>query len=478
MLKVVQFTAENFKRLIAIDITPNEDLNEITGPNGAGKSSLIDCIPALFGGASEVPGVPIHLGEEKGRIKMSLGDGPDKIEYWISKTFTKKNQKGILKIEDASGNPINESPQSFIDKIRSRISFDPLDLIEKTDKVELKKILFNVLGINLDDMDRKEKDLRQQRESVGRDMKKAEAVYKAIEYYPQVKETEEIKVGDLSAKLSQAMNHNQSIENRKTVNAMLKEEGIKTRNRIEELQEELKKLENDLAITRDRYAKERELIAELEPINIDAINESISTIESTNSKIRSNANRKKAQAEFDIAKSTYDNLTTNIESIANERTALLKNAKWPIPGFSYSEGELLYNSIPLDQVSDGDRLRVGLGIAMAQKPELRVIWTRRGSLIDSRNRAIIKEMIKDKEFQMFFEGVAERGKDGNAPSVGFYIEDGEIAAIDGVEVKNSSAVNAPSLRSPKTSAFKKKVKVDVEPVKSNPAETKPTNDEW
>jgi ABC-type cobalamin/Fe3+-siderophores transport system ATPase subunit len=468
-MRIINLQAENFKKLIAIDITPSEDLNEITGPNGAGKSSLIDCIPALTGGASEIPGMPIRIGEEKGRMRMAIGEGEDRIEYWISKTFTKKNLKGILKIEDASGNAISESPQSFLDKIRSRISFDPLDLIEKTDKNELKKILFNVLGINLDDMDKKEKDLRQQREAVGRDMKKAEAVYKAIEYFPQVKETEEVKVGDLSVKLSQAMNHNQSIENRKTVNAMLKESGIKVKNRIEELQEELTKMENELAIIRNRYAKERELIAELEPISVESINESISTIESTNSKIRANINRKKAQAEFDDAKSSYDTFTANIESIAKDRTTILKNSKWPIPGFSYSEGDLLYNSIPLDQVSDGDRLRVGLGIAMAQKPELRVIWTRRGSLIDSKNRAIIKEMIKDKQFQMFFEGVAERDKNGKVPGVGFYIEDGEIAAIDGVEAIHN--VPEPTIPIPETPKKKDKAA-------SKPLEAKPVDDGW
>lgn len=475
-MRIIQLVAENFKKLIAIDITPSEDLNEITGPNGAGKSSIIDCIPALTGGASEVPGMPVRLGEEKGRIKMAIGEGNDRIEYWISKTFTKKNLKGILKIEDASGNAISESPQSFLDKIRSRISFDPLDLIEKTDKNELKKILFNVLGINLDDLDKKEKDLRSQRESIGRDMKKAEAVYNAIEYYPQIKETEEVKVGALSTKLTKAMNWNQDIKNRESANERLKNTAIVGKGRIESTKEQIKNLQTELehlevllANQKKEYTTEKDAISKLEPINIDTINIEIQDIETTNSKIRANLNRKKAQAEFDVAKSTYDAFTADIESISKERTTILKNAKWPIPGFSYSEGELFYNSVPLDQVSDGDRLRVGLGIAMAQKPELRVIWTRRGSLIDSKNRAIIKEMIKDKQFQMFFEGVAERDKDGKVPGVGFYIEDGEIAAIDGVE----AIKDVPELEILTPEPPKKKDKAVFKPT-----ETAPKDDEW
>ena len=452
-MKIIQLVAENFKRLIAIDITPNNDVNEITGPNGSGKSSLIDCIPALTGGASEVPGLPIRIGEEKGRIKMALGDGPNRIEYWVSKTFTKKNQKGVLKIEDASGNPINESPQGLLDKIRSRISFDPLDLIERTDKNELKKILFKVIGVNIDDLDKREKDLRQQRENTGRTLKKAEALYKAAQYYPQVKETEEIKVADLTKKLTEAVTFNQGISNRTQANETFKTNAFKIKNEeIPKVKQEIADIEADLAdknatlatleatvaSAKEKYTNEKESIALLEPINVAEINTELQSIEQTNIQIRANANRKKLQTDYDTTNTEYTSFTTQIEDIGKERVSTLENASWPIPGFSYCDGELFFNSIPLDQVNDADKLRVGLGIAMAQHPELRVIWTRRGSLVDSKNRAIIKEMVKDKQFQMFFEGVAERDKDGNVPSVGFYIEDGEIAAIEGEKMEKKS----------------------------------------
>lgn len=471
MLKIIKMQAENFKRLIMIDITPNDTMNQIVGSNGSGKSSLIDCIPALTGGANGVPGMPIKIGEEKSRIKMALGTGTDRIEYWVSKTFTKKNQKGILKIEDASGHAISESPQSFLDKIRSHISFDPLDLIERTDKNELKKILFSVLGINIDELDNKEKSLRKSREDLAKDVKKSEALYNSSTRYLDIKETEEIKIADLTKKLTESMDFNQKIKDRINTNEQLKAAGIRIKNEeiprhersITTLGEDIKELEQKIAdkkaeIEQERktitslhvqiadkkasYIVEQEAIVAVTPIDVQALKQEMQDIESKNLKIRKNAEYCKNEKVYKDVKKQYDSYTTQIESTMNEKSTILKNAKWPIPGFSYHEGELFFNNIPLDQVNDADKLRVGLGIAMAQKPELRVIWTRRGSLVDSKNRKIIQEMVKDKEFQIFYESVAERDDDGNVPKVGFYLEEGELRAINGAIVDNTDKCDA------------------------------------
>jgi len=434
-MKIIKIEAENFKRLVAIDITPNDSFNEIVGKNRSGKSSLIDCIPALTGGANGVPGMPIRLGEEKGRIKMALGDGPDRIEYWVSKSFTKKNTNGILKIEDASGNAINESPQALLDKIRSKISFDPLDLIERTDKAELKKILFKVLGINIDELDSREKQLRQDREKLSSVVKKAEGAYKSIEYFPQVKETEEVKVGVLIDKLQKAIAYNQELKDRAEKNERLKQSAITNKQTIENLKLQIVDLEAKVTIQRDQYKAEKDDLALCFPDDVTVINAEIQTIEESNIKIRKNMERKKAQEDYDTKKSEYDSYTCQIDEVLNKKQQLLKSAKWPIPGFSYTDGELYFNDIPVDQINDADKLRVGMAIAMGQNPELRVIWTRRGSLVDSENRAIIKEIIKEKDFQLFFEGIKERDENGNVPTMGFYIEDGGCKAIDGVAVE-------------------------------------------
>jgi ABC-type dipeptide/oligopeptide/nickel transport system ATPase component len=43
-LRIIRLAAQNFKRLVAIDITPAEDVVMISGENGAGKSTVFDAI--------------------------------------------------------------------------------------------------------------------------------------------------------------------------------------------------------------------------------------------------------------------------------------------------------------------------------------------------------------------------------------------------------------------------------------------------
>ena len=50
-MRIVRLQAEGFKRIVAVDITPEGDLVEVRGNNENGKSSVLDAIFAALGGA-------------------------------------------------------------------------------------------------------------------------------------------------------------------------------------------------------------------------------------------------------------------------------------------------------------------------------------------------------------------------------------------------------------------------------------------
>jgi hypothetical protein len=85
---------------------------------------------------------------------------------------------------------------------------------------------------------------------------------------------------------------------------------------------------------------------------------------------------------------------------------------------------VLFNEIPLDQVSAAERVRVALAISMALNPKLRVLRITDGSLLDTDSWKIITEMAEKNDFQVWVEVVDESG------SVGFYIEDGSVKAVE------------------------------------------------
>ena len=62
-MKILEFRAENVKRVKLVVIRPGDDsLVQITGANAQGKSSTLDALGWLFGGAKPIQGDPIRAG--------------------------------------------------------------------------------------------------------------------------------------------------------------------------------------------------------------------------------------------------------------------------------------------------------------------------------------------------------------------------------------------------------------------------------
>jgi hypothetical protein len=98
----------------------------------------------------------------------------------------------------------------------------------------------------------------------------------------------------------------------------------------------------------------------------------------------------------------------------------------PVEGLTFDATGLFYRGVPLEQASDGEKLMVSLGISMALNPTLRVLSIKDGSLLDEKNKSIIRKTLAEKKiedgegYQLWYESV---GTDGKA---GILIEEGEV----------------------------------------------------
>jgi hypothetical protein len=99
------------------------------------------------------------------------------------------------------------------------------------------------------------------------------------------------------------------------------------------------------------------------------------------------------------------------------KATILAKAKMPLEGLSVTDDCVVYEGIPLSQVNSAKQLEVGLGIAMAQNPELKVILMS-GNDLDEDSLAVISKMTKDKGFQVWVERIEGEG--------GIVIEDGMV----------------------------------------------------
>ncbi len=120
-------------------------------------------------------------------------------------------------------------------------------------------------------------------------------------------------------------------------------------------------------------------------------------------------------------RAAYDAKTAKIADLDKTKTDALAKAEFPVPGLSFDEDGVTFNSIPLAQASSAEQIRVSLAIAMALNPKLRVLRIADGSLLDQESLALISETVTANDFQLWIERV------GNADEGAVIIEDGEIA---------------------------------------------------
>ena len=95
----------------------------------------------------------------------------------------------------------------------------------------------------------------------------------------------------------------------------------------------------------------------------------------------------------------------------------------------------MYKGNQFDRLSTGQQIRVSTAIGMALNPELKVIFIREGSSLDHENLKEIVAQAKDKDYQLWIEKVDESGQ------VGFFIESGEIKAVNGEKLKEGGGKN-------------------------------------
>ena len=423
-MKITELIVSNVMKIKAIHIIPKSEVILVQGANGAGKSSLLNTIVMAFKGKREFPEVPLHKGSKKGTIKISI-DGDDTVPaFTITQAITDKSSTLTIEPDKVLA---GETPRSFLDKLIGKISFDPLAFINEEGKNQ-RRVLMELIGIDVDKLDREEKAIFDERTVIGRDLKVAKARTEGLDYYKDVKETEEVKVSELSKKLTDASIYNQTLTNSLRDNQLRADEGRRIKAQIDDLTAKFEAI-------KEKYKSEKERLAELEPIDISDINAEIQGIESTNAKIRANNIYQMESKALQSIQANYDTVDKQLEDYRAERLRIIQEANIPVPGITFDEDGLLYNGIPLSQCSDGEKLMISMGISMALNPTMRVVRIKDGSLLDKKNMAILETMCKDKDFQLWIERVSDRDSYEKGGKVGILIEEGEGTGDEVIESK-------------------------------------------
>lgn len=400
-MKIIKLTAENVKRLKAIEITPDGTMQVISGRNAQGKTSVLDAIWLALGGgtAARTTPRPIRDGEDQATVTLDLGD------LTVTRVW-KAGKNSTLTVTAADGAKYS-SPQGVLDALVGQLSFDPLAFTRLSQREQRDALLDLVdLDVDLEDLAAQRRRVFDHRTDVGRQRKALGEIPPIDTDVP----TEELSASDLIDEITK-------LTEETTRHARFQRE-------IEDAEAEVLHLERALADARRRLQGTRQAFAFLRPAEdrLDTLRAELADIEQTNARIRDNAVLRQRAAERDELSDDYDALTRELAQLDQVKADALAAATFPVDGLGFDDDGVTYQGVPFAQASSAEQIRVSLAMAMSLNPKLRVIRILDGSLLDAESLGLISEMAADRDYQVWVERVA----DGSG--VGVLIEDGEVAS--------------------------------------------------
>lgn len=443
MSKIIQLSAENVKRLHAVHITPNGHLVVVGGKNGQGKTSVLDTIAMAFGGADEIPAMPVRRGEKKASIVIDLGD------IIVRRTFTAQEGGGATSslVVENKDKMRASAPQAILDKLTGKVTFDPL-AFATMDPVKQAATLKRLVGLDLSGLDAQRQKLYNERTLVNRDHDREQS---RASFMPEHADApvEEVSVTDIVAERDLAVAHNSEQVELAATRDTSSKIFIDLQNSISATDSEIKNVEvtlQQLRTKRDQLAADlpvleaaakdaNNALAAFKPVDLAPINLKLANAEKVNAAVRAKKAKAEALKGVQAIKAKADALTIQIEQIDREKDARLAATKFPVPGLSFTaDGSVAFNGVPFDQASAAERMRVSVAIAAAMNPKLRVMLVRDASLLDEEGLAQLAKLAEEFDLQVW----AERVGKGSECSV--IIEDGSVESS--VECATAAAANA------------------------------------
>lgn len=402
-VKIVQFEAENVKRIKATALSPSANgLTIIGGRNNQGKTSALDAIAWALGGERYRPS---HAQREGSvlppRLRVELSNG-------VVVERTGKNSD--LKVTDETG---RRAGQQLLNTFVEQFALDLPKFMQATNR-EKASALLRIIGVEdqVLQLEKEETELYNQRHAVGQIADQKAKFAKELPCYADAP-SEPVSAYDLIMRQQDILARNG--------------ENQRMRERAAQLMQEQEELSRKIAELQERYVQvcadcetARKSALELHDESTEELEQSIRDIEVINEKVRINQSKAHAEGEAKRYQDQYDTLTAEIEDIRREKTELLQGAKLPLAGLSVDKGELIYNGRPWDCMSGSDQLKVSTAIVRALKPQCGFV------LLDKLEQMDLETL---QEFGAWMEaeglqGIATRVSTGGECSI--IIEDGYV----------------------------------------------------
>ena len=365
-IKINKLEIENVKRIKAVKIEPTANgLTIVGGNNNQGKTSVLDSIAWALGG-------------EKYRPSQAQRDGstiPPTLHIVMSNGLIveRKGKNSSLKVTDPTG---NKAGQQLLNEFVEQLALDLPKFMESSGK-EKAQTLLKIIGVGdqLEVLDKKEKELYNNRLAIGQIADRKKKFADEQPYYPDAPK-ELVSPSELIKQQQEILARNgENQRKRERLNeiTMNKHRVFDDIGRLDEQIATLQKQKEQLTEEYNQAVRDEETaqktVMELQDESTAELEASLANIEEINRKVRANMDKDKAEDDALDYKNQYDTLSIEIDKTRKEKTDLLQSAELPLPDLSVKDGELIYKGQQWDNMSGSDRLKVSTAIVRKLNPK-------------------------------------------------------------------------------------------------------------
>ena len=358
-IKINRLEAENVKRIKAVKVEPSESgLTIVGGKNGQGKTSVLDAIAWTLGGNKFRPS------EAKRRESII----PPNLRIVLNNGLVveRKGKNSDLKVTDPEG---NKAGQQLLDEFVEELALNLPKFMEMSGR-EKASTLLQIIGVEdrLSELEKKEKELYNERTFIGRTADKKEKYAQEQTYYPDAPR-DLVSPSELIRQQQEILARNGENQKKREQAVYLSQQVTILQQEIDALQDQYQKKQKELAEAQEAFRIASMSAKDLQDESTAELEESIANIEEINRKVRANLDKEKAEDDAKEYRNQYNRLTTEIDSIRKEKTDLLKEADLPLPELAVEDGELLYKGQKWDNMSGSERLMVSTAIVRKLNPK-------------------------------------------------------------------------------------------------------------
>jgi len=399
-MKILHAIIENYKAIKRVEITPKGNITIISGNNSQGKSSAIEALVSTLAGKERGKDTPVRKGSDGAVIEIDLGDR-------IIKRII-KGDRDELEVYTKKGHAIKR-PRATLDELMDKRKFDIMKFVDGSPK-EQRALLMELVGLSFDQIDKNKNVIYNDRTMIGRERDSLKGQLDGLNHYDDAP-VELINNTEILEQIKDINKYNSEIKSSLlNLNAQ--------KDKVGNLELEIKQVEERLGALKVQLTGANLVLKDMETKTADLkekdtklLEDKLNGAEDANEKYRQNKKRKEAFDKLSEKEKEYNIKTDELEKLEEDKIQQLKDAKFPIAGLSFTNEGVIYNSIPLEDESLSNRIKVALAIAMSIPTELRSIIVDDGETLDDNNLKLIGDVLAKNDYQLIIARRTEPGDD-------------------------------------------------------------------